>query len=536
MDSKLNKDILYTIAAELASAGSIDDLKNVSLTCRILRMVTLPLLFHKAQWPHPEKHTEEGGLEFFPETLWAYFREFSLDWPDHWPDTIPPQWGDRYYIGGDYHPRHLDKLVGALPAMSNLSRFHISCPFYPPASIIAALIQCPSIRELSIHDTPLYVDMVPRVPPTFHLDRLSIVPVAEALRVGEGAYDPKYQEFHYYTRDYRKRYRNDSLARYAATAFIFSLGKSDHLRHVEVSGDLCTLHELAYQEWPLLETLVLTGHAPRPHGMVELVDVVAKMPRLADLRLLFASVKNDPLFRLLPIADNHLTARGNSARVLSQIQYLAVSNACKIPGVFQYTTGLEGLVVCAIIDLPRVPIALGRAEVDALLNDMISAPGGMKDGLRTLRIMIEDKGTPELYRKICMHFPKLETLEVELCGYHDGKTVFPWEELVDPFRSLNYLKQLRICVQFPEYDEADRGEPWKTARRECAAHFAMRLPSLQRVGFEYRKRTGTHRYEDSWLEWDIERKQQFGSVELYELPPSWYRFPEVWKPQFLVGS
>lgn len=82
----------------------------------------------------------------------------------------------------------------------------------------------------------------------------------------------------------------------------------------------------------------------------------------------------------------------------------------------------------------------------------------------------------------------------------------------------------------------DTFEPWRAARRECALYLASRLTSLRRVGFEYRKRTGTHRFEDSWLEFDVGRNgagagdSDGGAVELFQLGPSWYPFPEVWVP------
>lgn len=189
-------------------------------------------------------------------------RRFQLAWPDDWPDANPPKWGDRYYIGGDYHPRHIDKLVSALPNMPSLHSFYLSCPFYPPSSILNALIQCRSLRDLCVNDTPLYISMIPKVPATFHLERISLVPVAEAVRVGEGPYDPRYSEATYYRREYRKKYKNDTLARYAATAFLFQVGKTASLRYVQVSADLCTLDALSGHEWPNLDTLVLTGHAP----------------------------------------------------------------------------------------------------------------------------------------------------------------------------------------------------------------------------------------------------------------------------------
>ncbi|KAJ2919379.1 hypothetical protein MD484_g1018, partial [Candolleomyces efflorescens] len=531
MESKLPTDVLYSIIAEVAGERqSARDLRSVSLASRLLREVTLPVLFANVQWPHGDKHSEENGLEFFPETLWRHFRKLSLLWPDHWPDASPPMWGDRYYIGGDYHPRHLDKLVRALPRMEGLSKFHITCPFYPPVSIFTALVQCPSIRSLSISDTPLYIDMLPRIPSQFNLEHIALVPVAEALRVGEGPYDSKYQEVTYYIRDYRKRYRNDSLARYAADSFLFNLGKADSLRSVQVSGDLCSLSELAQHEWPNLHTLILTGHAPRanPNG-TELVDVIAQMPQLIDLRLLFATVKNDPLFRILPanVAGEHsnvLTSssyaiitgpsgpcyihRRNPATVLSQIRYLAMSNACQLSGViFHYANQLERLVICAISDLPRVPVALSRAEINALMRDLgtpappsngdapnpssspssstatsstsspssgastAPAPGSNHQttgypSLKLLRIMIEDKANPELCHQISSLFPNLETLEVELCGYHDGKPIYDWDEFAVAFTPLTQLRNLRMCIQFPEFDDADRVEPWRNARRE----------------------------------------------------------------------
>lgn len=542
------------------------------------------------------------------------FRKLSLLWPDHWPDSTPPLWGDRYFIGGDYNPRYLGKLADALPRMPALTKLHMSCPFYPPDFLFEALVKCPSIRSLSISDTPLYKSAIPRVPPEFHLEHLSLVPVGEAMRIGEGPYDAKYQDQAYYNREYRKRYRNDSLARYAAEALLFNFAKASALRCVQLSGDICTFYDLSRREWPNLETLILTGHAPRLYGRTELVDVVAKMPKLADLRLLFATVKNDPLFPIMtssfynnnhstftPIDSTaassssstvHTTAEGTPATVLSQLRHLAVSNACQLSGaIFHYANRLERLVICAISDLPRVPVALSRVDVNTLMNNFgvlpsaAAAPAGggssssnaQADGavgsasgavsevqpppyrsLKQLRIMIEDKANPELCHALCALFPELETLEVERCTYHDGKPIHEWREFVAAMMPVEpTLKELRLCIQFPEFDEADRVEPWRNARRECAAYFAARMHGLQKVGFEYRRRTGTHRYEDGWLEFQVETREEgkletaerqsslnrsegqgherIRDVKLVELPSSWYRCPEVWTPEYIVS-
>ena len=103
-------------------------------------------------------------------------------------------------------------------------------------------------------------------------------------------------------------------------------------------------------------------------------------------------------------------------------------------------------------------------------------------------------------------------------------------EYANAFSSMQHLRELRVCIQFPEFDELDRFEPWRVARRECALFLAARLPTLRRVGFEYRKRTGTHRFEDSWLEFDIECNERTGAIQLSEVGRTWYPFPEVWFP------
>lgn len=115
----------------------------------------------------------------------------------------------------------------------------------------------------------------------------------------------------------------------------------------------------------------------------------------------------------------------------------------------------------------------------------------------------------------------------------NSQTPYAQSEFSDPFSTLVNLRELRLCIQFPEFDENDTYEPWRSARKECALYMATHLPHLRRVGFEYRKRAGTHRYEDSWLEYDIERSSKRG-IELFELLPSWYPFPEVWHPVTII--
>ena len=106
------------------------------------------------------------------------------------------------------------------------------------------------------------------------------------------------------------------------------------------------------------------------------------------------------------------------------------------------------------------------------------------------------------------------------------------QEYLEALSPLSSLRDLRLCMQFPEYDEIDDMESWRVVRQDCAALFARGLKSLRKVGFEYRKRTGTHRYQDAWLDYAISGPED-GEMKLSPLPAMWYPFPEVWESEAL---
>ena len=71
----------------------------------------------------------------------------------------------------------------------------------------------------------------------------------------------------------------------------------------------------------------------------------------------------------------------------------------------------------------------------------------------------------------------------------------------------------------------------RSNRERCAKFLATRLPTLKKVGLQYRTRTGDYRSEDRWLDYRIERSGDgTGAIYLHELGQTWYPFPEVWKP------
>lgn len=303
--------------------------------------------------------------------------------------------------------------------------------------------------------------MIPKSPPEFVIERLYLIPVAEAPRVGQSPYEARYSSpALYHSREYRKKYKNDILARYAASAFLFDVGKPTSLTHVQVSGDLCTLDEFAQHDWPRLASLVMTGHPPRQTG-TELVDVINKMPELKELRLLFAKsvARGDAMFKVLPAAPEYTSAKGNHGSLLEQIESLAVSDACNLDRVGYFIKGVKRLAILAISDIADPTAAFTKRTLQRVLREVSAAgtpapktippkpqPKG-KDAQRDpepepvstrpevinknqtlnhLRVMLGERIEPEFCKFLADRFPKLEYLEVERCGYHDGRDVAPW--------------------------------------------------------------------------------------------------------------
>ena len=146
-----------------------------------------------------------------------------------------------------------------------------------------------------------------------------------------------------------------------------------------------------------------------------LFDVLLRMPMLRDFRLLFPQSKSQE-FRLI---DPLVLADPKNIAKLASLDSFAISNACVLEGVFNYMTNLRRLAILALVDLPRWPIALSQPQVERVLADV----GASNCPLKHLRIIIEDKLTPAICRLISAHCPQLEVLEIERCGYHDGKSV-----------------------------------------------------------------------------------------------------------------
>ncbi|KAG2357716.1 hypothetical protein BDR07DRAFT_1612346 [Suillus spraguei] len=507
--SILNADIMHILINDLLSSngGAPSALLTLASATRSFRDSCLPYLFSEVRWPHKLKADEESGLHFFPESLWPHIRHFRLEWFDEWTEPTRLKWGTMDK-DGNYIPRDLVKFNSAITKMPKLSKVTLCCPFVIPRTLFQSLGLSRSLSAITFIDTPLQIGITSISPVTFK--QISLTSVGQTLRIGDGPTDPRFSDIMYFMREWRRKYRSQASWRQiqetqASIAFVKT--HAAYITHLELSGSLCSFGALSKIDWPSLKTFALTGNIPatQPYELpahVQLFKVLARMDVLRDLRLLFAQSKAQE-FHVLGHDDPPDPAHTAKLATLTDF---AISNACKL-------------------DLPRWPIALSQAEVDRVLADV--AASGCQ--LNHLRILVEDKLTPDVCWSITSNCPHLQTLEIERCGYHDGKSVSSWQEFLEALSGLSALRDLRICMQFPEYDDVDEFESWRIVRKDCAKALAMGLKLLGKVGFEYRKRAGTHRYQDAWLDFEISRSKG-GAVELYQLPAMWYPFPEVWQP------
>jgi len=333
------------------------------------------------------------------------FSELHLQWPDDWPED-------------DDH-QMLDTLRIALPSMSSLRVFQMTWPSTPPSALLTSLAQCNTLRCLRIIDTPLG-DLF-QIPDFSKIEWMTLVPVAEATCTGEGPFDYKFRELQYYTRPYRKRYRrNPNIV--ASHQYIFESCLAKNVRYLQVSTQyLRSLVSLASSSWPELETLVLTGR-PLAMDLTSMAQVLLQMPKLHDMRLLLA--RSDPGDLVITPFGSTSAFPPSHTDVFSRIKDMSLSNSYETLGLLKLTSTLERLSIAAVSLHPRVPIAMTTAELMCVLQGL--EVGGGNFTLRKLRVMTEDNLTVELFKRLGKIFPKLEFVEVEVCGYRDGKAGFKW--------------------------------------------------------------------------------------------------------------
>ncbi|PPQ81821.1 LOW QUALITY PROTEIN: hypothetical protein CVT25_013657 [Psilocybe cyanescens] len=237
-----------------------------------------------------------------------------------------------------------------------------------------------------------------------------------------------------------------------------------------------------------------------------------------------------------PVGETNRVGEGPVERRYSNMGYYSRPHSkkyCTDGGVPEALKGSEA-------ELAFTPFAHSRANFEMVLNNLDTTGNGKC--LKTFRIMVEDGLDSTHFERLGQICPLLENLEVEICGYCDGEAgcTLDGNYLTEVLASLNftpiqtdhgdafdkyeYIQRLRIGIPFEGFDEGDPktdpGSFLRADRRKCGFYLASRLHTLCQVA-------GGYRYEDRWLDFDIQRHWD-GSIVLHELGQSWYPFPEVW--------
>ncbi|KZP09556.1 hypothetical protein FIBSPDRAFT_839280 [Athelia psychrophila] len=495
------------------------------------RSMCMSFIFQKVKWPLKQQADPETGLHVFPEHIRRL--HLRIAWPGEWSDYGPgrSQWGQAYVDTSIYpHPgrfwydpeaRSIENLAAIIPDMASLQSAAFSCPFWPPRSLLSALSSVgPNFSSITFDETPISVipgrDPLPHV----HLPVQSLVYIAVfgSIRMGDGHLEPKYTVESYFQPEWKRKYAQTHHWDSTQTLhrnYIMSHAVS--LTRLEISGSLFSYDDMAFQQWPFLRSLILTGRIPSRKdydiqpGNSTIEGVLARMPKLDDLRLLFSQTQHQSM-DLAPCAS--------STRLTS----LAVSHICSLEGV--KLTSLRRLAVLAITHYPRPPIALSIVNLDKVLQALEEGNAS----ITRFRVMVEDPLTPQTCRRIAECCPLLEDLEIELCVYPDGAAEHSKEAYAEALAPLTRLHSLRICIQFPESDAGST--PPFSMRKEFAHYFATTMPTLNNVGLEYRRRAG--RAQDLWVDYEVVRLgDQVAEVE--QLVTSFYPQTSIWHRQVIVA-
>ena len=185
------------------NGGPPSDLLNLASTSRSFRESCLPHLFPDVRCPHKSKADKESGLHFFPEGLdrisgthpsssfflsnVIIFRHFRLDWFDKWTEPTRLKWG--IIDKDDNHVPDLVKLSSAIKKMPKLSKVTLSCPFVVPRPFFQLLGLSQSLSAVTFIETPL--TGITSISPV-KLKQISMAPVGQILRIGDGLTDSKY--------------------------------------------------------------------------------------------------------------------------------------------------------------------------------------------------------------------------------------------------------------------------------------------------------------------------------------------------------
>ena len=414
----LDDDSIYLILIALCYTDVIQRLKQLwplSLTCKRLRALCLPLMFKRVVWPNKHIPNVNDDVPMLPETLWPYIQYVGVSSTSlRKPSLIPPTFDRnfRYHYSDD---DYIDELIYAIPRLPRLYTFSVHTLITPPDELIEALFHCPTLVNLSFEETPLNFHL-PRTPcKSLHTLRFLD---GRDLRVSGGPrlFIRSWRESpgrEIYEKIENERRPSDTLA----TTQILRI-HSPFLQHLELASGLTSVRGLVAVTWPLLQTLTLTG--PSPLDGEPILQIIQAMPALRELRILYSVFSSRDTVRWcvypsIPVGGMTKTFPLTLTACSPNLRSLTLSNPRPTDMAFQsIPRTLESLTLPSIYEWPHFTKGLDHAFAIRIVRD-VSACGAR---LRELRIFVNSEPNVDLVNTIVESFPALETL-------HLGVDVWP---------------------------------------------------------------------------------------------------------------
>jgi hypothetical protein len=301
--------------------------------------------------------------------------------------------------------------------MTRINTFAIKTRACPSDALIQAIARLRTLRHLIFEATPLMLH--PELSLRFHhLD--SITFILYGSRFSDGWPLPIHSP-------------DSPLGLWRNTLTRLLVDNQATLRVVNTPAALISFHDMSVVPWPNLRSLILTDCSPtatRYPDVTSIPALVHRMPKLEDMRLypLEFSAFCEHQVTQRPSLDSspteiegiepslhHLTISNLQPKdsflsdLPGSVRFVAILSAC-------YSTGVERLVECGLKSehATRVLDDMSTPRYDFYYGDWYLA----KSKLEEFCMVLDERPSVELVRKISICFPLLKRLQLSITHFH----------------------------------------------------------------------------------------------------------------------
>ncbi|KAK7046427.1 hypothetical protein R3P38DRAFT_2688768 [Favolaschia claudopus] len=438
----------------------------LSCSCRYMRAQTLPWIFREVyNWDSPRGRV-------WPESSWPYFRTVHLR--DHTAQK-------------PYRPsRKLElspETIRSVSVMPSLTRISIRLESSIPWDLLYSISLAPSLRRLEIHQACLDGEFPSSSLPFPALDTLLIsIAGFRSIASREGVDDNK------------EGTNVHSLLR----------AVNSRLTELSISGDLLS-PPFTSVEWPQIRRLTITEHPPTP--FIPVVNLVANMPKLRDLQVLYTSDMTNGRgpSSLIRLGDASLRNLYDRCSVLFTAK---LGNVRSDDPIFaQLPASLCSLYLRAPVDpydarwgFPqKAHLPLDKQTFSTALDNLRHL-----EDLKELCFDLDSFVTAPFIEHIASALPQVEVLEFYLPQYPFMSSPYRFDErgrdpaLLAALNRFPHLRHLRLTMDLPR-------EWWDPHYSEQvnAQWLLSGVPTLATVSFAWPKEMYLVGYDMAgWRKWD----------------------------------